>query len=297
MTTPPLAELEREALPLRDEVRAHVEQALDSLVEALRLADVPERDQDGEWYGQRDALWGDATLLRQGLPSLLAKVARLEVDAAARSAIAALDLSPEVTEHLVAIRKELAEAYEGKVQRAEAERDEAREDARAAADITRASIVSWLRSEAKRFMTGYVLRNAADSVEVLEHATASAVIRERDEALAKLAALEARAVEAEKELAREDSAHCRTIDTLDRREAQINAIADALGDEGEWSNLHDRGQAALELAEAATARIARLQALLTETCNLAQHYVEHTLPMPRREADERLATIRKEIGR
>lgn len=40
------------------------------------------------------------------------------------------------------------------------------------------------------------------------------------------------------------------IDTRDHREQQINEIADALGDESEWSNLNDRGDNACELAEA-----------------------------------------------
>ena len=51
-------------------------------------------------------------------------------------------------------------------------------------------------------------------------------------------------------------------DTLEERDArikQIDDIADALGDEGEWSNLHDRGDAALELARDAVAEVERLR--------------------------------------
>lgn len=52
-------------------------------------------------------------------------------------------------------------------------------------------------------------------------------------------------------------------DALEERDArcqQIDAIADALGDEGEWTNLHDRGNAALSLAEAAVAEVESIRA-------------------------------------
>lgn len=52
-------------------------------------------------------------------------------------------------------------------------------------------------------------------------------------------------------------------EALEERDAcieQINHIADALGDEGEWSNLHDRGDAALYLARNAVAEAESLRA-------------------------------------
>lgn len=52
-------------------------------------------------------------------------------------------------------------------------------------------------------------------------------------------------------------------DVLEERDArveQINRIADALGDEGEWSNLHDRGDAAFFLATDAVQEVERLRA-------------------------------------
>lgn len=46
----------------------------------------------------------------------------------------------------------------------------------------------------------------------------------------------------------------------DFRCEQIDAIADALGDEGEWSNLHDRGVAALLIADGIVPEVGRLRA-------------------------------------
>ncbi|HET9893203.1 MAG TPA: hypothetical protein VFQ42_22185 [Mycobacterium sp.] len=81
-----------------------------------------------------------------------------------------------------------------------------------------------------------------------------------------LEAAQARIAELEKRLEDEERDCGDLIDEREFRESQINAIADVLGDEGEWSNLHDRGDAALELAEqivaerdAANARILQLE--------------------------------------
>lgn len=51
------------------------------------------------------------------------------------------------------------------------------------------------------------------------------------------------------ELDREEAAHFQTIGDRDHREQQIAAIYKALGGEHEWSNLHDLGDEALELAQ------------------------------------------------
>lgn len=62
--------------------------------------------------------------------------------------------------------------------------------------------------------------------------------------------------EARKTVERLDESETRLIEERDFRESQINAIADALGDDGEWSNLHDRGVAALLIADSVAARLA-----------------------------------------
>jgi hypothetical protein len=66
------------------------------------------------------------------------------------------------------------------------------------------------------------------------------------------------------ELLKENAELDRIADELmeerDARTDQIDAIADALGDDGEWSNLHDRGNAALELAHGALAEVESLRA-------------------------------------
>lgn len=58
--------------------------------------------------------------------------------------------------------------------------------------------------------------------------------------------------------------HDRILDEVlaerDFRCEQIDAIADALGDEGEWSNLHDRGVAALLIADGIVPEVGRLRA-------------------------------------
>jgi chromosome segregation ATPase len=52
------------------------------------------------------------------------------------------------------------------------------------------------------------------------------------------------------ELEREERDCLQLIEERDQREQQINEIADALGDETEWSNLNDRGDNAFELTAA-----------------------------------------------
>lgn len=60
----------------------------------------------------------------------------------------------------------------------------------------------------------------------------------------------------------EESAHLETIDERDAFEERIDEIADALGDETEWSSDNDRSQNAVELAEEVLADNARLRSML-----------------------------------
>lgn len=71
------------------------------------------------------------------------------------------------------------------------------------------------------------------------------------------------------ELVRLDIESDRETASLEYRESQIDKVADALGDDGEWSNCHDRGDAAIELArmvvadrDALRAELGRLQDVL-----------------------------------
>lgn len=62
------------------------------------------------------------------------------------------------------------------------------------------------------------------------------------------------------DLKREEDWGSEAIEERDARIEQINDIADALGDEGEWSNLHDRGDTSLFLARNAVAEVDSLRA-------------------------------------
>jgi hypothetical protein len=65
---------------------------------------------------------------------------------------------------------------------------------------------------------------------------------------AKLAAAERERDEARAALAVEDRGHGATIDHLEHHEENINQIHAALGCDREWSNLHDRGECAVQAA-------------------------------------------------
>lgn len=56
----------------------------------------------------------------------------------------------------------------------------------------------------------------------------------------------------------EERSHGQTIDDRDALHERIDEIADALGDETEWSNVNDRGANALDLANEAVNRLANL---------------------------------------
>lgn len=56
----------------------------------------------------------------------------------------------------------------------------------------------------------------------------------------------------------EERSHGQTIDDRDALHERIDDIADALGDETEWSNVNDRGANALDLANEAVNRLANL---------------------------------------
>jgi hypothetical protein len=75
-----------------------------------------------------------------------------------------------------------------------------------------------------------------------------------------------------RELEREDRIGTETLERLEAREEQINNIADALGDEGEYSNLHDRGDAAYELACSLTAE---RDSALAELASLKKYIATH----------------------
>ncbi len=103
---------------------------------------------------------------------------------------------------------------------------------------------SWANSDFERQLSD---ANAEiERLRVLVQMQGDAAHRERDEARA--------------EAERLDAALSEEIDERDARLKQIDDIADALGDEGEWSNLHDRGQAAYELASGAVAEVGSLRA-------------------------------------
>lgn len=69
------------------------------------------------------------------------------------------------------------------------------------------------------------------------------------------------------EVERLDAALDEEIAERDARLKQIDDIADVLGDEGEWTNLHDRGFAACQLASGA---VAEVESLRDETKRLHQ---------------------------
>ena len=94
------------------------------------------------------------------------------------------------------------------------------------------------------------------------------------------------------------------IDQRDKREAQIDAIADARGDEGEWSNLHDRGAAAIDLTESVGADLTRLRALESRLLTLFEtsdpDIISQTMEMVIRDRDEaatRANTAIEALGR
>lgn len=102
------------------------------------------------------------------------------------------------------------------------------------------------------------------------------------------------------EVERLDAALGEEIDERDARLKQIDDIADALGDEGEWSNLHDRGQAAYELASSAVAEVESLRAETTRLCGLLaieRATVEQVMMTQRSERDydrQQLSTLTAE---
>lgn len=55
-----------------------------------------------------------------------------------------------------------------------------------------------------------------------------------------------------------------TIDQRDEHEDRINEIANALGDQSDWSNMNDRGENALELVYELKARLAECEKALKE---------------------------------
>lgn len=65
-----------------------------------------------------------------------------------------------------------------------------------------------------------------------------------------------------KALASEVQSHGETIDDRDHLEQRINAIADAIGDESEWSSDNDRGANALVLISVKISETRRLRAML-----------------------------------
>ena len=81
----------------------------------------------------------------------------------------------------------------------------------------------------------------------------------------------AEVTEMRQKLAQEDSAHGKTVAQRDAFEERINEIANALGDESEWTNLNDRGENALELAHALRAQLAEKEAELRKLRDWVEH--------------------------
>jgi hypothetical protein len=53
---------------------------------------------------------------------------------------------------------------------------------------------------------------------------------------------------------------------------------------------------AYEAIPALLAENARLREMVREACELARHYVEHTLPISRNEADARISSLAREVS-
>lgn len=120
---------------------------------------------------------------------------------------------------------------------------------------------------------------AHDDATDQEHANAAGIASLRNNAKPLADQLEAAMVEVTR-LTKlhddEDRTSSQLIDERDFREKQINTIADTLGDEGEWSNLHDRGTAAIELADSLIAERDQLRAeveRLTARHNSSMRYL------------------------
>jgi hypothetical protein len=114
--------------------------------------------------------------------------------------------------------------------------------------------------------------------------------RERRALSAEVMTLRAGVERLTKQADEDERATGQLIDQRDKREAQIDAIADALGDEGEWSNLHDRGAAALELADGIVADLTRLRALESRLLALFEtadpDVISQTMEMVIRDRDD-----------
>ncbi len=79
------------------------------------------------------------------------------------------------------------------------------------------------------------------------------------DALAEIERLNGIAGEAVIKLAEEENAHAQSLNDRDAFEARIDEIADALGDDTEWSSANDRGVNALEIAREAVERLAAIR--------------------------------------